>query len=246
MTSAQILTGCGDIERILARVALGSARPRDLTSLRHTLGLLPALHHALAKSQAETIAGIWTVNSANSSHLHQILTKAIVELPPAIIREGGVIKEGYDQTLDDLRNLSNNSQEFLLNLERQERERTKISTLKIGYNRVHGYFIEISRQQAAQAPTEYIRRQTLKNAERYITPELKTYEDQVLSSQSRALAREKMLYEALLAEINLSLSPLQDCAAALAELDVLSNFAQCAQTLNWSRPEFSRVPRHCY
>ncbi len=237
----QTLTGCGDMERILARVALGSARPRDLTSLRHTLSLLPALHHTLMKSQAERL-GYLDRQLGQFSHLHQVLTRALVELPPAVIREGGVIKEGYDQTLDGLRNLSNNSQEFLLNLERQERERTKISTLKIGYNRVHGYFIEISRQQAAQAPTEYIRRQTLKNAERYITPELKTYEDQVLSSQSRALAQEKMLYEALLAEINLSLSPLQDCAAALAELDVLSNFAQCAQTLNWSRPEFTESP----
>jgi DNA mismatch repair protein MutS len=237
----QILSGCSDMERILARVALGSARPRDLTGLRHALSLLPSLHQQLVKVQASRLQQLDRM-LGQFQHIQQILMDAIVELPPAVIREGGVIKAGYDQTLDDLRNLSNNSQEFLLKLEQQERERTKINTLKVGYNRVHGYFIEISRHQAAQAPAEYIRRQTLKNAERYITPELKTYEDQVLSSQSRALAREKMLYEALLVEINQSLIPLQDCAAALAELDVLSNFAQRAQSLNWVKPEFSESP----
>lgn len=237
----QIFTGCGDVERILARVALGSARPRDLTSLRHTLSLLPSLHHELAKIHTERLQHLDRM-LGQFEHLHHTLVKAIVEVPPAVIRDGGVIKPGYDADLDELRNLSNNSQEFLINLERQERERTQISTLKVGFNRVHGYFIEISRQQAAQAPVEYIRRQTLKNAERYITPELKTYEDKVLSSQSRALAREKMLYEALLAEILLSLAPLQDCAAALAELDVLSNFAYCAQTLNWVKPQLSTTP----
>lgn len=237
----QILSGCSDVERILVRVALGSARPRDLTGLRHALSLLPSLHQQLVKVQASRLQQLDRM-LGQFQHIQQILMDAIVELPPAVIREGGVIKAGYDQTLDDLRNLSNNSQEFLLKLEQQERERTKISTLKVGYNRVHGYFIEISRHQAAQAPAEYIRRQTLKNAERYITPELKTYEDQVLSSQSRALAREKMLYEALLVEINQSLIPLQDCAAALAELDVLSNFAQRAQSLNWVKPEFSESP----
>lgn len=237
----QIMNGSGDTERILARVALGSARPRDLTSLRHTLSLLPALQHELTKVHAERLKYL-ARNLGQFEHLHQVLVKALVELPPAVIREGGVIKPGYDQTLDSLRDLSQNSQEFLLNLERQERERTKINTLKVGYNRVHGYYIEISRQQAVAAPTEYIRRQTLKNAERYITPELKQYEDQVLSSQSRALAREKMLYEALLAEINQSLTQLQDCAAALAELDVLSNFAERASSLGWVEPGFSEIP----
>jgi DNA mismatch repair protein MutS len=237
----QVLSGCSDIERILARVALGSARPRDLTGLRHTLGLLPALHHELAKIHTPHLLSLNRM-LGQFDHLYHVLLAAIVDAPPLMIRDGGVIKESYDQTLDELRHLSQNSQEFLLNLERQERERTQLSTLKVGYNRIHGYFIEISRQQALQAPANYIRRQTLKNAERYITPELKVYEDQVLSSQSRALAREKMLYEGLLTEINLSLSALQDCAAALAELDVLSNLAQRAHTLNWVAPRLTTTP----
>ncbi len=236
----QILSGCGDLERILARVALGSARPRDLTALRYTLGLVPMLHHELAKIQTERLKHLDRF-LGQFNNLYHILVKAIVEVPPMVIRDGGVINAGYDQTLDDLRNLSSNSQEFLLNFERQERERTKISTLKVGYNRVHGYYIEISRQQAAQAPGNYIRRQTLKNAERYITPELKSYEDQVLSSQFRALAQEKILYEGLLAEINQHLAPLQDCALALAELDVLSNLAYTADRFNWTAPELAET-----
>lgn len=234
----QILSGCGDMERILARVALGSARPRDLTALRHALSLLSPLHRELAGAQSVRLKELDAL-LGEFSHLHQLLEKAIIEVPPALIRDGGVIKEGYDQTLDDLRQLSQNSQEFLVNLERRERERTKISTLKVGYNRVHGYFIEISRQQAPQAPAEYLRRQTLKNAERFITPELKTYEDQVLSSHSRALAREKELYEALLTELNRYLTELQNCACALAEIDVISNFAERAHSLNWVKPELS-------
>lgn len=237
----QILAGCADIERILARVALGSARPRDLAGLRHTLSLLPALHHELVKIADGRLQQLER-DLGQFEHLHHTLAKAIVESPPAVIRDGGVIQAGYDQELDELRNLSSNSQEFLFNLERRERERSKINTLKVGYNRVHGYYIEISRQQAALAPAEYIRRQTLKNAERFITPELKTYEDQVLSSSSRALAREKMLYEALLIEISHSLIPLQNCASALAELDVLTNLAQRSQTLNWTPPNFTKTP----
>ncbi len=237
----RILTGCGDMERILARVALGSARPRDLTALRYALSLIPLLHQELSKVKSPRLKELDGLLGEFSA-LHQLLQKAIVDVPPALIRDGGVIKEAYDQTLDDLRHLSQNSQEFLINFEQRERERTKISTLKVGYNRVHGYFIEISRQQAQQVPTEYIRRQTLKNAERYVTPELKNYEDQVLSSHSRSLAREKELYETLLVEINRDLTGLQNCANALAEIDVISNFAEVAHSSNWTRPELSSQP----
>lgn len=237
----QILQGCGDMERILARVALGSARPRDLTSLRHSLSLLPALHRELAKTQSERLNRLDHM-LGEFEPLHCLLTKAIEDLPPALIRDGGVIKDGYDTTLDELRHLSQNSQQFLLDLEKKEREKTKISTLKVGYNRIHGYYIEISRQQSLQAPSNYIRRQTLKNAERYITPELKIYEDQVLGSQSRALAREKMLYEAVLVEISRSLPALQDSAAAIAETDVLSTLSHRARELGWAAPQFSEAP----
>ncbi len=237
-----ILGGSVDVERILARVALGSARPRDLTGLRHTLGLLPELHAELSKVESARLQQLDHMLGQFDA-LHALLVSSIVDSPPAIIRDGGVIKEGYDKTLDELRNLSSHGQQFLLNLEKQERDQTKISTLKIGYNRIHGYYIEISRLQASQAPAHYIRRQTLKNTERFITPELKNFEDKVLSSQSRALAREKMLYEELLSQINASLQPLQNCAAALAELDVLSNLAQCADTHQWVAPEFTQTPQ---
>ncbi|MBS0350195.1 MAG: DNA mismatch repair protein MutS [Proteobacteria bacterium] len=237
---SQILDGCGDLERILARVALGSAKPRDLTALRHALGLLPMLHHELNNIQTDHLKHLDRF-LGQFDHLHQLLLKSIIDAPPLVIRDGGVIKEGYDQELDNLRYLSNHSQDYLINYEIKERERTRISTLKVGFNRIHGYYIEISRQQASLAPAEYMRRQTLKNAERFITPELKTYEDQVLSSQFRALAREKVLYEALLAEINQYLLPLQDCANAIAELDVLSNLAAVAYAHKWSAPTLTET-----
>ncbi len=233
----ETLKGCSDLERILARIALRSARPRDLTSLRQTLSLLPLLHRDLAKKQTNRLAELKRA-LGQFDHLYNLLCKAIVDQPPIIIREGGVIAPGYDSILDDLRNLSKNSQQFLLDLEKKERERTGLNTLKVGYNRIHGYYIEISRQQAKLAPPDFIRRQTLKNAERYVTPNLKSFEDQVLSSQSRALTREKNLYEELLVEINQYLSPLQTCAEAIAELDVLANLAQRASELNWVAPQF--------
>ncbi len=157
-----------------------------------------------------------------------------------MIRDGGVIKAGFDAELDELRNISENAGQFLIDLETQEREATGLSTLKVGYNRVHGYFIEISKAQSDQAPAAYIRRQTLKNAERFITPELKAFEDKALSSKSRALAREKGLYESLLDQLNEMIGPLQACAQGLSELDVLSNFAERAHTLNLNRPAFNQ------
>ncbi|MEM9058570.1 MAG: DNA mismatch repair protein MutS, partial [Pseudomonadota bacterium] len=150
--------------------------------------------------------------------------------------DGGVIATGYDDDLDELRSISENADQHLVDLETRERERTGLSTLKVGYNRVHGYYIEISRAQAAKAPDDYTRRQTLKGAERYITPELKRFEDQVLSARERALAREKALYETLIAKLVEHLAALQDAAAALAELDVLSTLAERAHTLNWCQP----------
>lgn len=240
-TSDEIFTmlrGIGDIERILARVALKSARPRDLVQLRHTLSLLPKIKNILSQHTATKIKEL-EQNLQDFSAVFNLLQQAIVENPPVIIRDGGVIAPGYNQELDELRNLSQNAEQFLLNLEAQEKERTGIATLKVGYNRIHGYYIEISRGQAEHAPLQYIRRQTLKNAERFITPELKTFEDKILSSRSRALALEKNIYEEILEKIGEYLSPLQTMAASLAELDVLNNLAERATTLKLTKPEFS-------
>jgi DNA mismatch repair protein MutS len=164
---------------------------------------------------------------------------AIIENPPVVIREGGIIAEGYDEALDELRSISENAASFLIKLETEEREKTGLGTLKVGYNRVHGYFIEISKSQAEKAPTHYVRRQTLKNAERFITPELKEFEDKALSSKSRALAREKHLYDALLERLVAELQGLQEMAASVSELDVLTNFAERAVTLQLVRPLLS-------
>jgi DNA mismatch repair protein MutS len=212
----------GDLERILSRVALRSARPRDLSRLQRSLATLPLL-----QSQLKPFDIPYLINLRNEVSefpaLDDLLARAVAENPPMVLRDGGVIAEGYDSELDELRSLSSDAGEFLLAMERREREKTGLSTLKVGYNRVHGYYIEISKLQAAQAPVEYIRRQTLKNAERFITPELKTFEDKALSSKSRALAREKHLYELLLDAVNAELNALQVCSQALCELDVIAN-----------------------
>lgn len=232
-----VLKYVGDIERILARVALRSARPRDLTRLRDTLIQLPAIQSELASIE---VTHLKTLSAAISEHpqLADLLDRALIDNPPVVIRDGGVIKEGFDAELDELKGLSENAGQFLVDLETQERERTGLNTLKVGFNRVHGYYIEISKAQSDQAPVEYIRRQTLKNAERFITPELKEFEDKALSSKSRALSREKALYDDLLEQLNQVLAPLQSTASGLAELDVLCNFAERAQTLDLVRPEF--------
>lgn len=227
-----------DLERILTRIALKSARPRDLIALRNTLAALPELQKQLQHSVADRIAHL-RQSIGEYPDLHQLLLSAIIENPPVTIRDGGVIAIGYDAELDELLSISENAGDFLIKLEEQEKQRTGLSTLKVGYNRVHGYYIEISRAQAQTVPTEYIRRQTLKNAERFITPELKVFEDKALSARDRALAREKMLYEQLLDKLMPHLASLQDCAAAIAEVDVLSNFAERAEHLNWCCPELS-------
>ena len=234
----KILRSIGDIERILARVALKSARPRDLTQLRLTLQLLPELQRILPNT-AKKLQELQQ-KCSTCPELLDLLQRAIIENPPTIMRDGGAIAPGYNKDLDELRNLSDNADQFLINLETQEKERTGIATLKVGYNRIHGYYIETSRAQATQVPIEYIRRQTLKNAERFITPQLKEFEDKVLSSRSRALALEKSLYEELLEQLCQHLQLLQTTAAALAELDVLNNLAERATTLKLVKPEFSQ------
>jgi DNA mismatch repair protein MutS len=226
----------GDGERILARIALRSARPRDLTRLQMALAGLPALQASARAIESPLIAEI-AKQCGEFPQLDSLLSRALVDNPPMVIRDGGVIAAGFDAELDELRHISSNAGDYLVDLETRERARTGISTLKVGYNRIHGYYIEISRGQAEQAPADFIRRQTLKNAERFITPELKTFEDKALSAKSRALAREKALYEELLETLNLELIALQDSAAAIAELDVLSTLAERAETLNLCLPE---------
>ncbi len=235
------LAGIGDVERILGRVALRSARPRDLARLRDSLAALPQLQVALAGFASPELRQL-AARVSEFPALTALLGAALVENPPMVLRDGGVIASGYDAELDELNGLATNAGDYLIALETRERERTGIATLKVGYNRVHGYYIELSRGQAAQAPLDYQRRQTLKNAERYITPELKTFEDKALSAQSRALAREKLLYEQLLDELNQQLGPLLDSAAAVAALDVLVNFAERGAALGFVLPEVTEEP----
>ncbi len=231
----------GDVERILSRIALRSARPRDMERLKRSLSALPDLQHQLQNMESPLLLQLAT-SIAEFPSLETRLQAAIIDNPPVVIRDGGVIAEGYDDELDELRALSENAGDYLIDLEKRERERSGIPTLKVGYNRVHGYFIEISRSQSDKAPTEYIRRQTLKNAERFITPELKTFEDKALSAKSRALAREKQLYDALVEIVAAELAALQDSAAAIAELDVLHNLAERADQLDFYAPELSDEP----
>ncbi len=234
----ELLNGIGDLERILSRVALKTARPRDLVELRQTLSVLPELQQQL-KNFSDNLLQRLSKAIREFPDLASLLMKAIVENPPVTIRDGGVIAEGYDAELDELLTLSQHAGDFLIKLEEQEKSRTGLSSLKVGYNRVHGYYIEISRVQAQSAPADYIRRQTLKNAERFITPELKIFEDKALSSREKALAREKELYDKLLDKVLVDLIPLQESAAALAELDVINNFAERADTLSLSCPELT-------
>ncbi|NWL78203.1 DNA mismatch repair protein MutS [Pseudomonas taiwanensis] len=231
----------GDVERILARIGLRNARPRDLARLRDALAALPQLQGAMTELEAphlQDLAG----SIRTYPELADLLARAIIETPPAVIRDGGVIKTGYDAELDELQALSENAGQYLMDLETREKARTGLPNLKVGYNRIHGYYIELPRVQAEQAPADYIRRQTLKGAERFITPELKAFEDKALSAKSRALAREKMLYDELLELLIEQLAPLQDTAAALAELDVLSNFSERALNLDLNRPRFVDEP----
>lgn len=231
----------GDMERILTRVALRSARPRDLSRLLSSLASLPTLRSELGHCPAPRLAELSTL-AGDYPELVALLHGAIIDNPPVVIRDGGVIAQGYDEELDELRKISTGAADYLLEIEQREREATGISTLKVGYNRVHGYYIEIGRAQSDKAPPHYVRRQTLKNAERFITPELKEFEDKALSSKSRALAREKALYDALLEKLNEHLAALQDTAAAVSEIDVLACLAERADSLGLSRPQFCTEP----
>jgi DNA mismatch repair protein MutS len=235
------LNGIGDVERILSRVALRSARPRDLRQLGEALSRLPALQQQLGNIDAPLVTDLAEQIGEHREQQH-LLANAIIDSPPMLIRDGGVIAPGYDDELDDLRAIAENADQYLVDLELRERERTGINTLKLGYNRVHGYYIEISRLQAEKAPVEYVRRQTLKAAERYITPELKEFEDKVLGARERSLSREKLLYEQLIDKLHVVLGELQLSAAGLAELDVLACFAERAETLNLAKPELSETP----
>lgn len=230
------LTSVSDIERIAARIALASARPRDLSALRDTLLSLPALRQTLSGQPALLLQQCQTQLDCPEQILH--LLQAIKDEPASHLRDGGVITTGFDAELDELRGLQQNCGQYLLDYEAQEKARTGLSNLKVEYNSVHGFYIEISRAQAEQAPTEYRRKQTLKNAERFITPELKAFEDKVLSANERALAREKMLYEQLLQDLCPYIAVIQTIAKVLAELDVLACFAERATALNFVRPQF--------
>ncbi|KIE89322.1 DNA mismatch repair protein MutS [Actinobacillus pleuropneumoniae] len=232
-----LLQNVGDMERILARVALRSARPRDLTRLRTALAQLPDI----AKNAKNLTASLdaLVAQIGDFSELHALLERAIIETPPQLIRDGGVIAEGYNAELDEWRELSAGATQYLENLEIREREATGIDTLKIGFNAVHGYYIQISQGQAHKAPMHYVRRQTLKNAERYIIPELKTYEDKVLKAKGASLALEKQLYDELFDLLMPRLGEMQLAAMALSELDVLTNLAERAESLNYVRPTFS-------
>jgi DNA mismatch repair protein MutS len=235
---AQTLKSVGDIERITARIALKTARPRDLSGLAMSLQQLPLLQTQLQGLQASLLQTLGSSLTAPSAVV-TLLTTAIRAEPSVVLREGGVIADGYDAELDELRALQNNHGEFLLQFEAAEKARTGITNLKVEYNSVHGFYIEMSRTQAESAPAEYRRRQTLKNVERFITPELKAFEDKVLSANDRALAREKLLYEGVLEQLLPHITALQTNAGAVASLDVLCCFAERAVTLNYVAPDFT-------
>ncbi len=237
----QQMRDIGDLERILSRVGLRSARPRDLSQLGAALAKLPDLHATLATVDSPLLSEL-LVAIGEYPETSAWLRQAIVESPPLWLRDGGVIAPGYDGELDELRRLSSDADAFLRELESRERQRTGVATLKVGYNRVHGYYIELGRSHADKVPTEYRRRQTLKSAERYITQELKAFEDKVLSARDRALAREHQLYDEMLTRLVEQLPALQTCAAGLARLDVLSTLAERAETLDYREPELTDTP----
>lgn len=230
-----VLKQIGDIERILARLALRSARPRDLARLRHAMQQLPELHSVMSELKQPHLTELRT-HAEPMNELCDLLERAIKENPPVVIRDGGVIADGYSAELDEWRDLANGATEFLERLEAEERDRHGIDTLKVGYNNVHGFYIQVSRGQSHLVPLHYVRRQTLKNAERYIIEELKQHEDKVLNSKSRALALEKQLWEELFDLLLPHLEQLQQLAASVAQLDVLQNLAERAENLEYCRP----------
>ncbi len=241
VTLHELLRNVGDVERGLARVALKSARPRDLAQLRDALGHLPDLQQMLASEDSPLIRELLS-QAGTHPETHALLHQALLEMPAPLLREGGVIAPAYDAELDELRLISEHGDQYLLDMEARERARTGIANLRFGFNRVQGYYIEINRSQSDKVPIDYVRRQTVKNSERYITPELKNFEDKVLSARERALAREKQLYDELLERLIAKLAALQETASALAGLDVLANLAERAVTLRYSKPELTDAP----
>lgn len=234
----ELLADISDIERIVSRIALKSARPRDLTQLRQSLRGLPPLRKLLSRFDSPLLQKL--TQSLNEHHeTTTLLAHAVVDEPPMLIRDGGVIASGFDSELDQLRQLSENADQFLIELEAREKARSGLSNLKVGYNRIHGYYIEVSKARSEHIPGHFQRRQTLKNVERYITEELKSFEDKVLSARERALAREKHLYDQLLDTLAEDVQSLQASAYAIAQIDVLANFAQRAWQLEWCQPELS-------
>lgn len=231
----------GDLERILSRIALRSARPRDLTRLCDSLRQAPTIKTTLTALDSPLANRLNEALGDHEAHV-ALLHRALEENPPVVLRDGGVIAGGYSAELDELRALSQGAGDLLTDLEQREREATGISTLKVSYNKVHGFYIEVSKAQADKVPAHYLRRQTLKNAERYIVEELKEHEDKVLSSKSRALALEKRLYDELLEQLAADLDTLQESAAAMAETDALASLTERADALGWTRPELSAEP----
>ncbi len=236
-----VLKQIGDIERILARLALRSARPRDLARLRNAMQQLPELSETLAEL-SHPYLGKLREYTQPMDELCALLERSIKENPPVVIRDGGVIAEGYNSELDEWRDLANGATEYLEKMEADERERHGIDTLKVGYNNVHGFFIQVSRGQSHLVPPHYVRRQTLKNAERYIIPELKEHEDKVLNSKSKALALEKQLWEQLFDLLLPHLEKMQNLASALSQLDVLQNLSERAESLDYCRPTLTEEP----
>ncbi len=233
------LRQASDIERIAARIALQSARPRDLTGLRDTLALLPSLQQTLiANTHASALLAQAIQSLKPQTQLHQLLQSALIDEPPVVIRDGGVIRDGFDAELDELRGLQNNSSDFLQALEVRERERTGIANLRVEFNRVHGFYIEVTQSHLDKVPNDYQRRQTLKNVERYITPELKTFEDKALAAGERALAREKWLYTQLVNDLGKQTQTLQAIAQGIALVDVLANLAVLAVERKLIAPTF--------
>ena len=238
------LRGVNDIERIRSRIALRSAQPRDLDALRKTLDIAPSIREAITH-YSEDLLRECSHRLNGLEPLTAILKRALVDEPPTIIRDGGVIRSGFDTELDQLRSLSDNANQFLLTLEQGEKDTTQIPSLKVAYNRVHGYYIEVSRLHVDRVPEHYTRRQTLKNTERYTTPELKDFEDEVLSAKERALKREKYLYEKLLGDLIEELDTMQRYALGLSQLDALVTLAERARTLNYVQPGFTEDNRIC-
>ena len=237
----QALRSVCDVERITARLALRQVRPRELTGLRTTLRALPGLRSAVPTGTC-VLLDMALEALCPDAGIESLLTATLAEEPAALLRDGGVIATGCDAALDELRAIAQNCDAFLLDLEARERARTGITNLRVQFNRVHGFYIEVTQGQLDKVPADYQRRQTLKNAERYITPELKAFEDKALSAQERSLAREKLLYEQLLDTLQTHVGALSDLARALATLDALAALAERAATLNWCRPQFVREP----